>query len=758
MTIKRYNGISIGFHDDKEKEVIEYLKELNIAPNLLYYPEDSSYNYILTWKLEKSIKEIDYKRFMKVFMKRCLPEGEEVNLSIEEKTHQKTADYNILYNQRLNGANFGENENTRQKTPDYNILYNRGLNGRDFGEKLLLISEKPASLAHLGFVEILCRTLEGQKPKAVNELSTGLIKYYKEVSGKTPHMITNVPYNWVDRVKERCKLLKKWTKKEPISDMQLLMLICNVRYLRKKDHKESIINDFLEYFDESVCGLSEEEIRALFRNRSLVPRCKIVHSPEYDLSIPDFFNEHHDTIVPLDQEWKCSLEELDKWMDDNLVPLMRNNPLLYFKSQTASGKTHRIINFYKEEYENGTLGKQILAVPTHTLAKEVEERLRSAAPGIPVYRVPEITDYTERELIRMYAGLSAHHTNQERAEILSLLLEDEEAVGVFVLTHSMLIHLEKAVGSADRIIIDENIEEALITNITLDRSELAFLSSYCGYVPDASNLRQAVQYIYDNCLEEYLRGKVQIPSLFSILKSEFVKPTRDGGARALVRAPLITSAIENNVPIALFTATPLSVLLKVYYGYEFVIAEAPFAKNTGTITQYCGVTGARGNNNDRLQSYVEYVDSKVDSRTKEESLLISFMGSERMWEHAGFTVATIDDKKVHLRNNVGLDCFRGRNLIIVGKFDLPNDYYLNLWEDIGDKSIEPHRINQTIEHNNVKQTLYLWDVPILREQQLEYMEYATAQAVGRARSLRKDADVMLFSNYVINDVDTVIYD
>ena len=91
---------------------------------------------------------------------------------------------------------------------------------------------------------------------------------------------------------------------------------------------------------------------------------------------------------------------------------------------------------------------------------------------------------------------------------------------------------------------------------------------------------------------------------------------------------------------------------------------------------------------------------------------------------------------------------------MVGKFDLPDEYYLNLWEDTGDGGT-PTRTNQVITRNNIRQNLFLWDKPELMEQQLQYMEYATAQAVGRARTLRTDAAVYLFSNYVIQDTDIV---
>lgn len=681
--------------------------------NKIYKP---NYNYSLVWYLRKPTNLVDYELFKALLMEKCFPKDYKDNIYIPTM---------------------------------------RSCQGGNLGVEIL--STEPIGLSDLGYIETLCHIAEGKPVRKINELKTGLAKYYEENPIEKPKAKIRVPANWIDRTKGRCPLLEAWIEQDNLSDVQLLMLISNIRYIKRKDTSINIIDDFLSGRND-LSDKEKERIRKFSKIKTLIPRHKIVNCEEdCRMTIPEFFHKHYDKTLMLNQEWKCSLQELDKWMDDNLIKSMKENPYLYFKSQTASGKTHRIIQFYKQEYENNTLGKQILAVPTHTLAEEVEKRIHAAAPDTPVFRIPEITDYTKKELTRLNAGLHAQHYDTERSRILSLLLGDTE--GVFILTHSMLIHLEKAVEYATRIIIDENIEEALITNIYLSKSSLGAIGAYCGYIPAVNNIKQAIQYIYDNCLEEYLEDEYQIPNLFSVLKAEQIKPTKDGGIRALVKAPLITTAIKNNIPIALFTATPLSVLLKIYYGYDFMIAEAPFARNTGTITQYCGVSGARGNNNERLPGYVKYINSKIPAERKKDYLLISFLGSEGMWEREGFIVATVDDKKVHLRNSAGLDCFNGKDLIVVGKFDLPDEYYFNLWEDLGlEDEPKPHRIMQSVDRNGIKQNLYLWSNPILREQQLEYMEYATAQAVGRARSLRKDADVLLFSNYIISDVDTVIFD
>lgn len=107
-------------------------------------------------------------------------------------------------------------------------------------------------------------------------------------------------------------------------------------------------------------------------------------------------------------------------------------------------------------------------------------------------------------------------------------------------------------------------------------------------------------------------------------------------------------------------------------------------------------------------------------------------------------------------NNAGLDLFRGKNLIIVGKQDRPEEFYRDLWFDIGDGTPLEKAQNTTIDWNGLRQTLHLYQEPQIQKEQLEYLEYVTNQAVGRARTLRElGCNVYLFSNYIPAGVDEV---
>ena len=141
----------------------------------------------------------------------------------------------------------------------------------------------------------------------------------------------------------------------------------------------------------------------------------------------------------------------------------------------------------------------------------------------------------------------------------------------------------------------------------------------------------------------------------------------------------------------------------------------------------------------------------------DNSYLVSFKDTGADWKEWGFKVAEIDDsgEQLHFLNNAGLDCLKGKTLIVAGKFDKPQEYYADIWADLGDGT-EMKQQNCVVEINGFKQNLYLYDKEVIKREQLANINYAIEQTAGRARALREaGAIVYLFSNYVIGDVDEV---
>lgn len=639
----------------------------------------------------------------------------------------------------------------------------------------VVVNTEPTKLSTLGWAKVMEVSKQGKTTKTIHRQKKAGAQEWEEV--EVPEAIT-VGAKWMDILNPYCNLWAKWMRGEYLNYNQRLTLWSNLKFLKYNSHNYSVKKDIMSYVRPEIYEghtFSIKEIDSKFRDTKLKP-APIVKYRGMRMTVVDFFSSYTNTAArpQLDLE---ELNTLDEWMDNKTDEILNNKGFIYFQSQTASGKTERIIrNLVEREFN---IEKEIYACPTHVLAIEFEKRLRAAAPDMPIYRVPP-TEYTTKDLIRLNLGLSPLSKDRDRAQAL-LKLFDKNTKGVFIITHSLLINLGGRIP-ASRIIVDENIEEALIKNIKVS---IPKLNSLKGYLPKEAiekldNLIEQIKqenigFKLDNIfgdilkdfdIDEYLNDIQEddaIEGLFSIPKAEALKVSTSNGRkclRALVKSELISNAILNDIPIKLLTATPMSQRLKNYYRLDFEVITAPLAKNKGCVNQYRGISGARGISNGKgiekakLDKYSSYIQNKLKDKKIEDCYFISFKGSKALWEEKGFNVAAVDGKEIHLMNCAGLDCWKGKNIIVCGKFDKPDEYYYDLWSDIGDGEM-PKKQNQRIFYNGIWQTLYLWDKEELRNEQLQYMEYATQQAIGRARALREDAEVHLFSNFVPLGVDKV---
>lgn len=401
------------------------------------------------------------------------------------------------------------------------------------------------------------------------------------------------------------------------------------------------------------------------------------------MTVPHFFEVYEP--VQYNNIEKCTLKELDDYLDVKLDEVLNSEGCVYVQAQTASGKTERIIRNYDKLFKADLLGKQIYAVPTHMLAKEFEDRLKAYNPNIPVYRVPP-GDYSDTDLMLMSMGLPSNYHDKERSETLKKLFD--ETMGVFIITHSLLINLAERLKPT-RIIIDENIEEALITNIDITPGELAGIGIYLdsktrNRINDFVDALREMPYgavIYTTLFDDITRklkplveteaealSRVVPNNFFNIVNADELRVSAlDDGTpivRGFSKSKLITNALDTNTPIKLFTATPMNTMLSKYYGRDFEVVKAPLAANTGKVIQYCNTTGAKY----KIESHEAAVREKLSEEQIRNSVLLTFKNGQGYYSK-DFNIAKINDEQVHLMNNAGLDFLKGKDLIVVGKFD-----------------------------------------------------------------------------------------
>lgn len=756
------------------EQVIDYASNVGIAPSLWYYSYSQNpkivrifprtykyiiskgektdnfihykdgYNYRLMWLLERAITSREYEQALQLLL-------------------------DVF-------ADYGPDKATK----DCSRLWYGGSLGAE------VLNDEPVPVSSIGALAVHAKVRDGIEPRKALKAKKLFVPDYADVP--EPSALT-VGVDWYQALQGRCALLDRWRAGDYLDYNERLALFGNLRYLTSTSKKGSILADVLGWYSPKAYEghtCTEEQIRAKFRDCTLKPVPIVVGRGGTLVTVPEYLSDNAEKpIIP--QVAKVSVDMLDTWMDANVPSVLDDKEpgIKVLKSQTGSGKTKRIIDWLLSSV-SPTIDKVIYSAPKHSNLKEVEERYKAQAgfSAPRIYRCPE-KEVTQQDMMYLSLGLPAKTKSAERKGFIDKLYDEDEP-GIYLMTHSLLTSLSGL--KADMVIIDEEIDSSLVKTTKL---ELPALSTIVAYLDSATmeELTAFVMHVRDmdraNGLDidlSLLRDKIA-PKLkaniddyllstptsclpvgfFDCLKTDgkLSKGKTDMNCIRITRkSPLIEESMRNNVPIRVFTATPMNYLTENYYSTKIELIEAPLAENRGRIVQYRGVSGARGKDNGKTKPLIDYIKSKLDKDTIDKSLVITFLCHDKSetdtWLNEGFTFADCDGTQIHLANNSGLDCFKGKSIIVAGKYDKPHTWYQDIYDDISNEPSELVRQNQRISLNGVEQNLYLYTEPTMRQMQIQHIQQAVEQAVGRARALRQEgATVYLFCNFCIPDADAV---
>lgn len=429
----------------------------------------------------------------------------------------------------------------------------------NYGQGGGIVSEKPLSLANIGFINLAALMEEGRTPtQAKRTRSNGVPKY---VELDVPDKVI-VSSDWKDRLKGTnpeglpyCSLWKKWCDGEYLNYNERLVLFTNLKYLESKDTSKRMPTLILEAnpnWKQVYEGHSFDEAQLLNIMQSKLAPLPIVRYLGGYYTVADFFRDTPDTKTlsrKIEQPNYISIDELDSIMDE-LFPQYMNEPgNTYIKAQTGSGKTERAIRWLlQQDYQTQ---KFIYAVPTYKLAEEFYERLKKAlAPKAAfgkafdtseevlkhVHLIPKCNGMTKRDILRLMLGLPKETKDNARNSAIFNMI-DSESTGIFICTHALLVNLGEF--KANTIVIDENIEDAFISRIDITGSQLGSLyvykREYRSYVDNiideiekqpygsSINVQPLIDLINTIDIEEYINGDETaiIPGLFSLRRSKY---------------------------------------------------------------------------------------------------------------------------------------------------------------------------------------------------------------------------------------------
>jgi len=604
-----------------------------------------------------------------------------------------------------------------------------------------------------------------------NDTSTSVLRSSRDKKNHLPHRSSAL-----NEMREQCQLLREFeTGERQLHHMELFGLATNLVQV------ETGVKLFLDVVGQSPYSDKDPNSRDYWNHNiknficdykpyscdNYCPHCdKCTHGTNIlsALKIP-----YHDMVKVSDYE--KPLHTIEEAMEDFVKIFLKainsNDTRWYIiKAQTALGKTETYIKYLVES------GKRVLiVVPTNKLKREVKER--AASVGVELVASPSLheleTEFTPEawaKLQYMYnVGVDTIPNIRERAD--KNHKEYEEAFekytkqldaflmnsGNAITTHRRLLNLD--VSGYDLVIVDEDIIfSSIITNRTeLSVSKLKKLKSrFSKENPMRKKVNMLLNYITKSAHwqpEEYFT----LPSVphekdeyddiamdIGINISAFADATRicyhsasksadeDGPSEYI--SFLDKVEFNKNVKHIMVSATVDKRICEYCFGADNIyFHECKIAQYMGNLKQYYGRSMSRAHI-DKDPGVI----SEIQRITKAEQII---------------TFKKYNYGDLYYGNTAGCDYMRGKDINVIGTPHQPEYIYKEFAHHLGlncsiDARITP---NTKVKRNGYAFRFTTYDDEILRSIQFYMIESELEQAVGRARLLRYDCTVYLFSNY-----------
>ena len=424
---------------------------------------------------------------------------------------------------------------------------------------------------------------------------------------------------------------------------------------------------------------------------------------------------------------------------------------------TAIGKTEMI-----------TSSIATIAAPTNTLKVEIAKRMNVICQSTPDAVVFE-SEYLNRKLQYYYnIGLPKNATAvlydvingkgllkysepdiAKAREYLNQLNLSYHTTDTLLTTHTRAIHTP---FKHDTIIFDEDPISSLIDIKSLEISDLLKLQLNTG---GNKNLEIVIEYL-KNLMPGELREtpflNIDIPELiekisclnvttniFEFFKSLFI--LKDAYTPNTIHY-VIKRELPLDKKIIIQSATTPVFIYQQLFGDRVELIDIRDVEQQGSIIQYTKRSCSR----DGLARYHKDISKAVGNKP-----VITFKSTQRYFQNPV--------NEMYFGNCSGYDGMKGKDLVIVGTPHRDNIQYLLTAKVLGIdfKTTDTTMTYQNIEYNGVRFKFNCYDHPALRNIQLSLIESDLIQAVGRARTLRTDAKVEVYSNFPLKLSDGFIY-
>lgn len=465
--------------------------------------------------------------------------------------------------------------------------------------------------------------------------------------------------------------------------------------------------------------------------------------------------------LPEYNETYCSIKELQNNLTLNLNKAVNSNNTEWhiIKAQTAAGKTEAYLRLMSESEK-----RFLIVVPTNKLKRDVESRADKM--GIHIKATPSLDEIKDDIPTHVWETISDLRRTGQHGEVYSYICsvaekEDitclkkyikkinslENYNGNIITTHRKFFSMRKSIlDKYDEIIIDEDI---ILTSIAPNQCEIKL--SLLNKILDELKGEQEYQKIVEK-IELALKyteesAMFKLPS-FTWDYDKDNKPIE--GISELTDLPAFCKA-KYFMYLNTEDLMDSVVFLKPYkfHRRKYIMVSATVDKD---ICEYCF-----GKNNVRFYEctqaaytgkLIQYYGKSMSRSCIDEDKRIL----DKIQEWSGFDhLITFKKYKygdMYFGNAIGCDNLKGENINVVGTPYQVDFLYKLLPFSFGldiDESAEMKPC--TVKHNGYRFRFTTYEDDILQKFHIWMIESELEQAVGRARLLRCDCTVNLFSNF-----------
>ncbi len=522
----------------------------------------------------------------------------------------------------------------------------------------------------------------------------------------------------------------------------------DVQYNMQKGYRPQRCDGFCPYCEE--CSHTRNILTTAHPSRNLMEP-----DPNYDVSYCSLEEAQDDVYEVIHEAYA---------QDDNRIHII--------KAQVGIGKSYSYLRIISENQDK----RFLIAAPTNLLKNELYEKLK--AMGINVCVTPSLEEikneipskvwkriqwFYKRGQHRSVALYIKRHLENEDIPCLKEYMEQKERVrkskGCLITTHRYMLTMdEERLNEFDTVIIDEDI---LFKSIITNQGEIT-ISALKKLKQDTSDprLRRKIEELLkrakvQSCIElgtfEYdieedvgIRDNMKSAPLdiasFCTASHFYVRrAANDRNLKADTVSFLKPSALKD-MKYIIVSATADENICRQFFGpdREVVFHACKQARYMGKLIQYPDKSMSRSS----MDSDKGIVRRLMKRFNLDESHVITFMK-----EDIGF---------LHFGNTEGSNALEGEDILVVGTpYHADFLYKLIAFTLDYDFDEDEEMTPQVICRNGYRVRLNTYKNENLQKVHLWMMDSELDQAAGRARLLRHDCTVHLFSRFPMEQAEIV---